>query len=253
MGIEPASLDEKAKRVALLRMVPFVERNYNLVEHVRGAKAHSFRVHRNEVKAPRGGAECPGTGSKQKGRTESFGLEADFRSFGVGACRRRPEKLVGQVRQKQSGGGGRVGESVNGGEVRASLCSTPPIRRPSAGDLYVPRFSGVVSLHIAERRGMALGLTHRCPKRWVSPGERSKELAARFTKSVFFHPGAAPSAFLFRDPGYFAISDVLGNRSQGFFHCSYRRESTAGLSSVLVMSPFQEYLAKRVYESEAMG
>src|ERR1700752_4896270 len=137
--------------------------------------------------------------------------------------------------------------------ARASLCSTPPIRRPSAGDLYVPRFSGVVSLHIAERRGMALGLTHRCPKRWVSPGKRSKELPARFTKSVFFHPGAAPSAFLFRYPGYFAISDVLGNRSQGFFHCSYRRESTAGLSSVLVMSPFQEYLAKRVYESEAMG
>jgi Putative ATP-dependent Lon protease len=134
VGIEPASLDEKAKRVALLRMVPFVERNYNLVEHVRGAKAHSFRVHRNEVKAPRGGAECPGTGSKQKGRTESFGLEADFRSFGVSACRRRPEKLVGQVRQKQSGGGGRVGENANGGdvrpgarEIRLSLRLTTPV------------------------------------------------------------------------------------------------------------------------------
>jgi ATP-dependent Lon protease len=32
VGLEPASLDERAKRVALLRMVPFVERNYNLVE-----------------------------------------------------------------------------------------------------------------------------------------------------------------------------------------------------------------------------
>lgn len=32
VGLEPASLDERARRVALLRMVPFVERNYNLVE-----------------------------------------------------------------------------------------------------------------------------------------------------------------------------------------------------------------------------
>jgi ATP-dependent Lon protease len=32
VGLEPGSLSEKAKRVALLRMVPFVERNYNLVE-----------------------------------------------------------------------------------------------------------------------------------------------------------------------------------------------------------------------------
>ena len=32
VGLEPASFDERAKRVALLRMVPFVERNYNLVE-----------------------------------------------------------------------------------------------------------------------------------------------------------------------------------------------------------------------------
>jgi len=32
VGLEPASLDERAKRVALLRMVPFVERNYNYVE-----------------------------------------------------------------------------------------------------------------------------------------------------------------------------------------------------------------------------
>ena len=32
IGLEPADFDERAKRVALLRMVPFVERNYNLVE-----------------------------------------------------------------------------------------------------------------------------------------------------------------------------------------------------------------------------
>jgi len=32
VGLEPASLDERARRVALLRMVPFVERNYNYVE-----------------------------------------------------------------------------------------------------------------------------------------------------------------------------------------------------------------------------
>ena len=32
VGLEPSALDERAKRVALLRMVPFVERNYNLVE-----------------------------------------------------------------------------------------------------------------------------------------------------------------------------------------------------------------------------
>ena len=31
-GLEPTALDEGAQRVALLRMVPFVERNYNLVE-----------------------------------------------------------------------------------------------------------------------------------------------------------------------------------------------------------------------------
>ncbi len=32
IGLEPSALDERAKRVVLLRMVPFVERNYNLVE-----------------------------------------------------------------------------------------------------------------------------------------------------------------------------------------------------------------------------
>jgi len=32
VGFEPATLSERAKRVALLRIVPFVERNYNLVE-----------------------------------------------------------------------------------------------------------------------------------------------------------------------------------------------------------------------------
>ena len=32
VGLEPLALDERAKRVVLLRMVPFVERNYNLVE-----------------------------------------------------------------------------------------------------------------------------------------------------------------------------------------------------------------------------
>jgi ATP-dependent Lon protease len=32
VGLEPASLNERAKRVALLRMIPFVERNYNFVE-----------------------------------------------------------------------------------------------------------------------------------------------------------------------------------------------------------------------------
>ena len=31
-GLEPSELDERAKRVALLRLIPFVERNYNLVE-----------------------------------------------------------------------------------------------------------------------------------------------------------------------------------------------------------------------------
>jgi ATP-dependent Lon protease len=45
IGLEPAALDEAAKRVALLRMVPFVERNYNLVElGPRGTgKSHLFQ------------------------------------------------------------------------------------------------------------------------------------------------------------------------------------------------------------------
>ena len=32
LGLEPSALDERAQRVGLLRMVPFVERNYNLIE-----------------------------------------------------------------------------------------------------------------------------------------------------------------------------------------------------------------------------
>lgn len=32
IGLEPSALSERAKRVVLLRMIPFVERNYNLVE-----------------------------------------------------------------------------------------------------------------------------------------------------------------------------------------------------------------------------
>ena len=32
IGLEPFALDERAQRVALLRMIPFVERNYNMVE-----------------------------------------------------------------------------------------------------------------------------------------------------------------------------------------------------------------------------
>ena len=45
IGLEPAAFDERAKRVALLRMIPFVERNYNLVElGPRGTgKSHLFQ------------------------------------------------------------------------------------------------------------------------------------------------------------------------------------------------------------------
>src|ERR1700722_10555973 len=45
VGFEAAEFDERAKRVALLRMVPFVERNYNLVElGPRGTgKSHLFQ------------------------------------------------------------------------------------------------------------------------------------------------------------------------------------------------------------------
>jgi ATP-dependent Lon protease len=45
IGLEPSALDEAAKRVAFLRMVPFVERNYNLVElGPRGTgKSHLFQ------------------------------------------------------------------------------------------------------------------------------------------------------------------------------------------------------------------
>ncbi|QCO04919.1 BREX system Lon protease-like protein BrxL (plasmid) [Azospirillum argentinense] len=45
VGLEPAALTERAKRVMLLRMVPFVERNYNLVElGPRGTgKSHLFQ------------------------------------------------------------------------------------------------------------------------------------------------------------------------------------------------------------------
>jgi ATP-dependent Lon protease len=45
IGLEPASFNERAKRVVLLRMVPFVERNYNLIElGPRGTgKSHLFQ------------------------------------------------------------------------------------------------------------------------------------------------------------------------------------------------------------------
>lgn len=45
IGLEPAGLSERARRVALLRMIPFVERNYNLVElGPRGTgKSHLFQ------------------------------------------------------------------------------------------------------------------------------------------------------------------------------------------------------------------
>ena len=45
IGLEPTALSDRAKKVALLRMVPFVERNYNLVElGPRGTgKSHLFQ------------------------------------------------------------------------------------------------------------------------------------------------------------------------------------------------------------------
>ena len=45
IGLEPSAFDERAKRVALLRMIPFVERNFNLVElGPRGTgKSHLFQ------------------------------------------------------------------------------------------------------------------------------------------------------------------------------------------------------------------
>jgi ATP-dependent Lon protease len=45
IGLEPTALDERAKRVMLLRMAPFVERNFNLVElGPRGTgKSHLFQ------------------------------------------------------------------------------------------------------------------------------------------------------------------------------------------------------------------
>jgi ATP-dependent Lon protease len=59
VGLEPASLSERAKRVAILRMVPFVERNYNVVEiGPRGtSKSHLFQqvspsAHRSRAARP---------------------------------------------------------------------------------------------------------------------------------------------------------------------------------------------------------
>jgi ATP-dependent Lon protease len=47
VGFEPAEFDERARRVALLRMVPFAERNYNLVElGAAQARAISFSKYR---------------------------------------------------------------------------------------------------------------------------------------------------------------------------------------------------------------
>lgn len=45
IGLEPAALDEPAQRVVMLRMIPFVERNYNMVElGPRGTgKSHVFQ------------------------------------------------------------------------------------------------------------------------------------------------------------------------------------------------------------------
>ena len=45
IGLEPSNLDDRAKKVALLRMIPFVERNYNFVElGPRGTgKSHLFQ------------------------------------------------------------------------------------------------------------------------------------------------------------------------------------------------------------------
>jgi ATP-dependent Lon protease len=45
IGLEPGAFSERAKRVALLRMIPFMERNYNLVElGPRGTgKSHLFQ------------------------------------------------------------------------------------------------------------------------------------------------------------------------------------------------------------------
>jgi ATP-dependent Lon protease len=45
IGLEPSALSERARRVALLRMIPFVERNFNLVElGPRGTgKSHLFQ------------------------------------------------------------------------------------------------------------------------------------------------------------------------------------------------------------------
>jgi ATP-dependent Lon protease len=45
VGIEPSALDERSRRAAILRMVPFVERNYNMVElGPRGTgKSHLFQ------------------------------------------------------------------------------------------------------------------------------------------------------------------------------------------------------------------
>jgi ATP-dependent Lon protease len=39
IGLEPEALDDKARRLAILRMVPFVERNYNFVELAELARA----------------------------------------------------------------------------------------------------------------------------------------------------------------------------------------------------------------------
>jgi ATP-dependent Lon protease len=45
MGLEPAALSARARDVSVLRMVPFVERNYNMVElGPRGTgKSHLFQ------------------------------------------------------------------------------------------------------------------------------------------------------------------------------------------------------------------
>jgi len=136
IGLEPTALDERAKMVVLLRMAPFVERNFNLVElGPRGTgKSHLFQQISPYSHLISGGKATVAkmfvnNGNGQRGLVCQYDV----------VCCQHPQGLHGLWRvQPRQGEHPRRGRDRDGGQLRcrcgAAAAHRPPAQPPAARD-----------------------------------------------------------------------------------------------------------------------
>ena len=187
IGLEPAALSERAKMVVLLRMVPFVERNYNLVElGPRGTgKSHLFQQISPYSHLISGGKATVAkmfvnNANGQRGLVCHYDVVCFDEVSGISFDQKDGVNIMkgymasGEFSPRQGEHPG-VGRHRDGGQLRrgcgAAAAHRPPAQPAAAGDAQRHGLHGPHP-RLRARLGLPEAQARRAPDRPFRPGER---------------------------------------------------------------------------------